>query len=205
MRQSRFFRPPGTIFSETPYLRSCQSPRCSLLMILTFFFVQAHNETTICFMPRTTQVPDEAVILGETVFAGQGGATRNAADSPAKVPNESVKSSSLEVAAGSSIVQSGNVSEKVVNESPSAAQPSPVHADVDLNSWSAMSSQKRSKVFFYLLIYFHIAFLLLILRRRSKPFYGASLANGPLLRSPKREAAHPASSLCPPLLFLKTS
>jgi hypothetical protein len=156
--------------------------------------VQAHNETTICFTPRTTQVPDDAVMLGDTVFVRQGRVddTRSQADSPVKLQNASGKGPSLGAAAGSSSVQSGNVSEKALNDGQGAAQPSPVQVDVDLNSWSAMSSQKRSKVLSLCPPVVARCSCSLILRRQSKLSYDASLVNGLPPPSLKRQAARPA-------------
>jgi len=97
------------------------------------FLSQAQNETNVVFVPRAFKDFDEAGMLGEIIISGQHGTT-----SPTKTQNQTVVSRGL--------VQTGNGSEQISIDGPGDPQDPAALEDIDMKSWGAMSSQKRSKV-----------------------------------------------------------
>jgi hypothetical protein len=100
---------------------------------------QAQNETSVVFMPRAINIIDESVMLGEIVISGQH-ETVEVTDAITKTPH------------GNTIVrgnaQRANGDEHVVTDGQGDAHNPGTLEDIDVKSWSAMTSQKRSKVLF---------------------------------------------------------
>ena len=100
--------------------------------------LQAQNETNVVFMPRTIQVFDEAVTLGEIVISGQHKAF-DATDATAKPLHE------IAAGRGNAPSEIGDVPN--MTEGQGDAFASNALEDIDMKSWNSMTSQKRSKVF----------------------------------------------------------
>jgi hypothetical protein len=98
--------------------------------------LQAQNETNVVFVPRAVQVVDEALMLGEIVISGQHESIE-AADAPANMRSRALPGGSTDVEQSPADVAGEDIAISTQD-------------DVDMKSWSAMSSQKRSKVETYL-------------------------------------------------------
>ena len=95
--------------------------------------LQAQNETNVIFVPRAVQVVEEALMLGEIIISGPQAAAE--ADSAPVVTRGRALPGDVSAAA----VQ-------VHPEGPGDGAAAATLEDIDMKSWSAMSSQKRSKV-----------------------------------------------------------
>lgn len=92
---------------------------------------KAQNETNVVFVPRAVQVVDEALMLGEIVISGQHESIE-AADAPANMRSRALPGGSTDVEQSPADVAGEDIAISTQD-------------DVDMKSWSAMSSQKRSK------------------------------------------------------------
>ncbi len=104
---------------------------------MTLLILQAQNETNVVFVPRTIQIFDEAMTLGEIVISGQHG-TVEVTEANHKTQSQNTTRS----ANGTS----GHLDQQTLFSGQGDAHNSTSLDDVDMKSWSAMSSQKRSKV-----------------------------------------------------------
>jgi hypothetical protein len=108
----------SSFFKQTP----------ELFQSITRCRPQAQNETNVVFVPHAVQVADDSLMLGEIVISGQHESTE-AVGAPADVRSRALSGSAQSAERVSADDQGeGNTS------------------DMDMKSWSAMSSQKRSKV-----------------------------------------------------------
>ncbi len=98
---------------------------------------QAQNETSVVFMPRAVKIIDESVMLGEIVISGQH-ETLEVTDASTKTPHGNA------VVRGNA--QRANGDEHVLADGPGDAHNTGTLEDMDVKSWSAMTSQKRGKV-----------------------------------------------------------
>jgi hypothetical protein len=104
---------------------------------VTLVISQAQNETNVVFVPRTIQILDEAMSLGEIVISGQH-ATSQATDATSKTQTQN--------AAGRASGTSAHFDEQFLTSGQGDVHNSSSLDEVDMKSWNVMTSQKRSKV-----------------------------------------------------------